>query len=69
MLAVGTSLVKPQPAKVFSIDITLIDVHMNWLNVFYLFILEGSLRVIVIDCMIAFLVTPCLVGAIQPCME
>ena len=36
----------------FSIGITLIDVHLNWLNWFHFLILEGGLLVILIDRMI-----------------
>ena len=42
-------------AQVFSIGITLVDVHLNWLNWlnwFHFLILEGGLLVILIDCMI-----------------
>ena len=35
-----------------SIDITLVDVHLNWLNWFHFLILEGGLLVILVDCMI-----------------
>ena len=38
--------------EVFSIGITLVDVHLNWLNWFHFPILEGGLLVILIDCMI-----------------
>ena len=38
--------------KVFSIGITLVDVHLNWLNWFLFLILEGDLLGILIDCMI-----------------
>ena len=38
--------------KSFFIGITLLDVHLNWLNWFYLLILEGGLLVILIDCII-----------------
>ena len=34
------------------IGITLVDVHLNWLNWFHFLILEGGLLVILIDCMI-----------------
>ena len=30
----------------------MVDVHLNWLNCFHFLILEGSLIVILIDCMI-----------------
>ena len=33
-------------------DITLVDVHLNWLNWFHFLIPEGGLLVILIDCMI-----------------
>ena len=36
----------------FSIGITLADVHLNWLNWFHFFVLEGGLLIILIDCMI-----------------
>ena len=36
----------------FCIGITLVDVHLNWLNWFHFLILEGDLLVILIDCMI-----------------
>ena len=39
-------------ASFFSIGITLVYVHLNWLNWFHFFILEGGLLVILIDCMI-----------------
>ena len=42
-------IVKMQPAEVFYIGITLVDVHLNWLH---FLILVGGLLVIVIDCMI-----------------
>ena len=42
----------PQRRTVFSIGITLVDIHLNWLNLFYFFILEGGLLVILIDCII-----------------
>ena len=35
-----------------SIGITLVDVHLNWLNWFHFLILEGGLLVILLDCMI-----------------
>ena len=35
-----------------SVGITLVDVHLNWLNWFHSFILEGDLLVILIVCMI-----------------
>ena len=42
-------IVKIYPAKVFSIGITLVDVHLNWLNWFYFLILKRCLLVILID--------------------
>ena len=36
----------------FSIGITLVNVHLNWLNWFHFLILEGGLIVILINCMI-----------------
>ena len=44
-------IVDMYPAWVFSIGITLVDVHLNWLNWFHFLILEGGLRIILIDCM------------------
>ena len=38
-----------QPAYVFSVGITLIDVHLNWLKWFHFLILDGGLLVILID--------------------
>ena len=58
---VGTSLAaSPEPlphrrnvaSSSLFIGITLVDVHLNWLNWFHLLILEGDLLVILIDCMI-----------------
>ena len=37
---------------VFSIGITLVDVHVNWLKWFHFLLLKGGLLVILIDCMI-----------------
>ena len=39
-------------ASVFSIGITSVDIHLNWLNWFYFLILQGGLLVILIDRMI-----------------
>ena len=39
-------------ARVFSIGITLVDVYLNWFNLFYFLFLEGGLLVILTDCMI-----------------
>ena len=39
-------------AKVFSIDIILVDVHLKWLNWFHFLILEVGLLIILIDCII-----------------
>ena len=36
----------------YSIGITLADVHLNWLNCFHIFVLEGGLLIILINCMI-----------------
>ena len=36
----------------FFLGITLVDVHLNWLNWFHFLILEGGLLIILIDCMI-----------------
>ena len=41
--------------NVFSINITLVDIHLNWLNWLHFLILEGGLLVILIDCMIFLL--------------
>ena len=46
------------PTYVFSIGITLVDVHLNWLNCFNFFILKEVLLIILIDCMI--FLSPCL---------
>ena len=35
--------------KFFSVGITLVHVHLNWLNWFHFLILEGGLLVILID--------------------
>ena len=43
---------KMWPAKVFSIDITLMDVLQNCLNRLHFLFLEGGLLVILIDCMV-----------------
>ena len=40
------------PVIAYSIGITLVDVHLNWLNWFYFLIIKGSLLVILIDCLI-----------------
>ena len=42
------------------IGITLVDLHLNWLNWFLFLILEGGLLVILIDCMI-FLTIPTII--------
>ena len=36
----------------FFLGITLVDVHLNWLNWFHFLTLEGCLFVVLIDCMI-----------------
>ena len=73
-------------AYVFSTGITLVDVHLKWLNWFHFLILEGGVPVMhdgLIDGLhdfschhsvtnlfvLLFLVTPCLVVAVQLCME
>ena len=38
--------------SVFYIGITLVDIHLNWLIWSHIFILEGGLLVILIDCMV-----------------
>ena len=45
-------IVEKDPAYVFSIGITLVDVHLSWLSWFYFLISEGGLRFILIDWMI-----------------
>ena len=45
-------IIEMQPGEVFSIGITLVDVHLNQLNWFHFLILEGGLLIILIDCMI-----------------
>ena len=50
---VGASLnVSPVPTSVFFISITLVNVHLNWLNWFHFLILEGGWLVIPLVCMI-----------------
>ena len=39
-------------ARCQNIGITLVDVHLNWLNWFHFLKLKGDLLVILIDCMI-----------------
>ena len=49
---VGLSLaasLEPLPKSFFSIGITLVDVHLNWLNWFHFLILEGGILIILID--------------------
>ena len=41
-------IIKIESPKVFSIHITLVDVHTNWLNWFHFLILEGGLLIILI---------------------
>ena len=36
----------------FSNGITMVDIHLNWLNLSHFLILEGGLLVILIDCII-----------------
>ena len=45
-------IVEMQPAQVISIGITLVDIHLNWLNWFLFLILQGDLLLILIDYMI-----------------
>ena len=45
-------IVKMQLPEGFSVFATLVDFHLNWLNLFYFFFLEGGLLVILIDCII-----------------
>ena len=42
----------PHHRKIFSVGITLVDVHLNWLKRPHFLILEGGLLVFLIDCMI-----------------
>ena len=44
-------IVKMWLAEVFFIGITLVDVHLNWLNWFHFLFLEGGVLIILIDCM------------------
>ena len=58
--------------NVVTYSITLVNIHLNWLNWLHFFILEGGLLIVLIDCMIflsPFLdVTRCLfVGNVFPC--
>ena len=46
-------IVKIQPALVFCMGITLVDVHLNWLKWFLFLFLEGALLIILVDSMIA----------------
>ena len=41
-----------QYLREFHIGITLLDVHLNWLNRFHFLILEGGLLVVLVDCII-----------------
>ena len=41
-----------QPGEVFSIGLTLVDIHLNLLNWFYFLKLMGGLPISLIDCMI-----------------
>ena len=45
-------IVEMQSAEVFSIGITLVDVHLNWLNWFHFLFLKGGLLGILVDFMI-----------------
>ena len=44
-------IVEMKPSQVFSIGITLIDVHVNWFNCFHFLILKGGLLIILIHYM------------------
>ena len=48
-----------QPAKIFSICISLIDVHLNWLNSFHFLIIVGGLPVFLTDCIIFVTIPKC----------
>ena len=45
-------IVEMLPPKVFSIGVTLVDVHLTWLNWFHFLIFEEGLLVILTDCVI-----------------
>ena len=45
-------IIEMYPTLVFSIGITLVEVHLNLLNCFHFLFLEGGLLVILIDCMV-----------------
>ena len=45
-------IIEMWPAYIFSIGIILVDVLQDWINWFQFLLLEGSLLVILIDCMI-----------------
>ena len=49
---------------VFSIGITLVDVHLSWLNWFYFLILKGIILVVLIYCMIFFVIIPKIKGCL-----
>ena len=38
-------------SQLFSLGITLVDVHLNWISWLYFLILEENILVILIDCM------------------
>ena len=38
-----------QPAQIFPVGITFVNVHLKWLNWFHFFILEGSLLIFLTD--------------------
>ena len=46
-------IAKIEPVYVFSVGITLLDVHLNWLNCFHFFILERGQLVILMGCIIS----------------
>ena len=51
-------VVEMDSVQVVSISITLVDVHLNWLNWLYFLILDGGLLVILIDCLIFYVIIP-----------
>ena len=44
---------------VFSISITLVDVHLNWLNWFHILVLNAGQLIILIGCMISVAILRC----------
>ena len=45
-------IIRMKPVKVFAIGITLVDVHLNWLNWSHFLILKGGLLITLIDWMV-----------------